>query len=89
MCKVLEDLYFGEIQPNMSNYHDNPRWKKSAQIVAENEEILLKLLEGKEKKLFLDLIDAQSEVDGNTAVEKFILGFKLGARIIAESIIGL
>lgn len=48
MKKVLEDLYFGEIQPNISNYDENPKLKEVEQIVDENEEILLKLLEGKE-----------------------------------------
>ena len=85
MKRVLEDLYFGEIQPNMNN--ENPRWQKVEQVVDENEEVLLKILEGKERKLFLDLVNAQSEVDGNTAVENFINGFKLGARIILESVV--
>ena len=48
MKKVLEDLYFGEIQPNISAHDENSRLKKAEQIVDENEEILLKLLEGKE-----------------------------------------
>lgn len=85
MKRVLEDLYFGEIQPNISN--ENPRLQKVEQVVDGNEEVLLKLLEGKERKLFLDLVNAQSEVDGNTAVENFISGFKLGARIILESVV--
>ena len=42
MKKVLEDLYFGEIQPNISNPDENSRLKKAEQIVDENEEILLK-----------------------------------------------
>ena len=86
MKKVLEDLYFGEIQPNTGNYDQNPQIKKSAQTVDENEEILLRILEGKERKLFLDLVNAQSEITGNSAVDNFINGFKLGARIIAESL---
>lgn len=87
MKKVLEDLFFGEIQPNISNYDENPSVKKGIHIIDENEEILLKLLEGKERKLFLDLVNAQGEVDGNSAVENFMNGFKLGARIIVESIV--
>ena len=86
MKKVLEDLYFGEIQPNISNHDENSRLKKAEQIVDENEELLLKLLEGKEKKFLLNLVDAQSEVDGNLAYENFAYGFKLGARIILESV---
>lgn len=89
MKKVLEDLYFGEIQPNISNHDENSRLKKAEQIVDENEELLLKLLEGKEKKFLLNLVDAQSEVDGNLAYENFAYGFKLGARIILESVVEL
>jgi hypothetical protein len=42
------------------------------------------LLEGKEKKLLLDLVNAQSIVDGITAVDIFIKGFRLGDRIAIE-----
>ena len=87
MRNVLEDLYFGEAQPNTDNYDTNPRLKKAAQTLAENEEILLKLLDGKEKSLFLDYINAQGEVTGNSTVENFIHGFRLGAKIIIEAIV--
>ena len=89
MKKVLEDLYFGEIQPNMNNCDESEDRKKSEQIVDGNEEILLRLLEGKEKKLFLDLMNAQSEMDGNIAYENFAYGFKLGVRIVLESVVAL
>lgn len=89
MKQVLEDFYFGEIQPNIRSHSSNPRLKKCSQTINENEEILLKLLEGKERKLFLDFVDAQSEVEGTSAVENFINGFKLGVRMIVESIVEL
>ena len=87
MQNVLEDLFFGEIQPNVRGDNENPRYKKAVQTLDENEEILTKLLMGKEKKLFLDLVNAQSDVNGITAVENFVSGFKLGARIIVEAVI--
>ena len=87
MKKILEDLFFGELQPNVMNHSDNPSIQKCIQIMDEKEETLLKLLEGKERKLLLDLINAQSELGGNCAVEQFINGFTLGARMIAEAII--
>ena len=86
MKKVLEDLYFGEIQPNVSGDDKNPLFQRNMQIVSENEEILMKLLDGKERKLFLEFINAQGIVDGSSAVHNFISGFKLGARAIAESL---
>ena len=87
MSRILEDLYFGEIQPNIIDYDEDPRLRKSAQTVSENEEILLNLLEGKERKLFLDLVNAQGEVDGASAAKNFINGFKIGAKIIVESVL--
>lgn len=89
MKKVLEDLYFGEIQPNISGHDENSSLRKAEQIADENEEILLKLLDGKEKRFLLNLVNAQSEVDGNLAYENFAYGFELGARIILESVIEL
>lgn len=87
MKKVLEDLYFGEIQPNISGCEKNDDLQEYMRIIDENTQILLKLLKGKERQLFIELIDAQSQFDGTNEVEVFIKGFKLGARMIAESII--
>jgi len=53
-------------------------------VLSGNEEKLIGLLEGQEKKLFLELANAQSEVNGITEVESFINGFRLGARIAIE-----
>lgn len=87
MKKVLEDLYFGEIHPNIRSYDENPRLQKAEQVIDENQEILLKLLEGKERKLFLDLVNAQDEAGETAAYENFVYGFQLGARIILESVV--
>ena len=54
------------------------------QVMSDTEDELLKLLEGKENQLFRDFVKAQSEINGITGVEKFIKGFKLGARIGLE-----
>ena len=59
-------------------------YDQAVHILSENEEKLRFLLDGKEKKLFLDLVNAQGLMDGTTAVESFISGFRLGARIAFE-----
>lgn len=87
MKRVLEDLFFGEIQPNISNNEECLNLSNSNQIVNNNEEVLLNILEGNERKLFLELINAQSQLEGVSSADYFINGFKLGARIIAESLI--
>ena len=52
--------------------------------IAENEEKLSRLLEGEEKSLFLELVDACMEMNGAASLEYFIIGFRLGARIMLE-----
>ena len=53
-------------------------------VMSDTEDELLKLLDGKENQLFRDFVKSQSEINGITGVEKFIKGFKLGARIGLE-----
>ena len=82
--RMIEELYFGNIDPNTQNFDQTSNYGKAMMIMCDNEEELMKLLEGKEKQLFINLMKAQSEINGITAVEKFIKGFKLGARIGLE-----
>ena len=87
MRNVLEDLYFGEVGANTFGKNENPRLKKAVQIVDETEALLMQLLEGKENEFFRKYANAQGEVNGSSAVENFIAGFKLGARIMLEAAI--
>jgi len=41
-------------------------------------------LTGKEKHLFLDFVNAHGGVNAITAIENFIIGFRLGVRIGIE-----
>lgn len=84
MRRMLEELYFGNINPNDKQFIRGTEYDKAMHILSENEEKLTLLLDGKEKKLFLDLVNAQGLADGTTAVESFINGFRLGARIAIE-----
>ena len=84
MRRMLEELYFGNINPNDQTFTRDSAYGKAVHTISENEDKLTELLEDKEKKLFLDLVNAQSLVDGTTAVENFIRGFRLGARITIE-----
>lgn len=84
MRRMLEELYYGNIRPNDKQFIRNTQFDKAMHVLSENETKLTGLLEGQEKKLFLDLVNAQSEVNGVTAVESFIEGFRLGARIAIE-----
>ena len=85
MKRVLEDLYFGEISPNLTMKIENPKYDKSMKKIMDNEEKLEKLLDDETKKLFFDLIHAQDEVRAMVEIEYFSCGFRLGVRMTAES----
>lgn len=84
MRKMLEELFYGNINPNERQFIRNTDFDRAMRTLSENEDKLTELLDGKEKKLFLDLVNAQSSVNGITAVEGFINGFRLGARMALE-----
>ena len=50
------------------------------------EEKLTALLEGEEKILLLRLLNAENEIGSTIALENFILGFRLGVRMILEAL---
>lgn len=81
---IIEELYFGNIDPNMKQFIENDNFKKAMYTFIDNEDELTKLLEGKEKKLLLAILNAQSEINGATAVGSFVNGFKLGAKFALE-----
>ena len=86
MRDMLENLYFGNIIPNDQNVRSGTALKKAMEQSAECEEKLTALLEDKEKTLLLQLINAENEIGSTMALENFILGFRLGVRMILESL---
>lgn len=52
----------------------------------ECEEKLTKLPEGEAHSLLLRLINAENEIGSTLTLENFILGFRLGSRLIMESL---
>ena len=86
MRDTLKNLYFGNITPNDQIVRSGTALKKAMEQSAECEEKLTALLEGKEKTLLLRLLNAENEVCSTMALENFILGFRLGVRMILEAL---
>jgi len=84
MYTTLKDLYYGNIRPSEKQFLRDTPFDKAMNTLADSEQRLMKLLEGEEKKLLLDMSSAHSEISGVTAMESFVCGFRLGARIMLE-----
>ena len=84
MRKTLEDLYYGNITPNAQDMAPNSELKRATDRVARFENQLTELLDETEQTILAKLIESQHEIDSITALENFILGFRLGVRMMAE-----
>ncbi len=84
MRSILEDFYYGNITPNEQLMAPDSELKQAADRVARYESQLTEQLEESEKAILEKLIRSQHEIDSITALENFILGFRLGIRMMAE-----
>ena len=58
MKSLIEELYYGNIDPQNSGFEDDENVQRELQTISENEEWLTGHLTGEEKKRFLDFADA-------------------------------
>ena len=84
MRNTLEDLYYGNITPNAQDMAPNSELKRATDRVARVETQLTEQLDEAGQAVLARLIESQHEIDSITALENFILGFRLGVRMMAE-----
>ena len=84
MRKILEDLYYGNITPCEQQMVHGSELKRAVDRTAKCEEQLLTLLDKESQHILVRLTRSQQEINSITATENFILGFRLGVRLMAE-----
>ena len=84
MRNTLEDLYYGNITPNAQDMTPNSELKRATDRVTRFENQLTERLDEAGQAVLAKLIESQHEIDSITALENFILGFRLGAKIMME-----
>ncbi len=84
MRKTLEDFYYGNIDPGERQMAASSDLRRAADKITQCERQLMERLGKTEQELLTELVRAQQEMDGITALENFILGFRLGVRMMAE-----
>ena len=84
MRKTLEDFYYGNITPHAQGMSAGSELKQAVGRVARYESQLTEQLDEAGQAILTKLVRSQHEIDSITARENFILGFRLGVRIMAE-----
>lgn len=82
---ILEEFYYGNVNPQEKFYKRESEYAAFVRIISENEEKLTTYLGGEEKHLFSQLMNAQSEILDTETRERFIEGWKLGAKFILDT----
>ena len=84
MRNTLEDLYYGNITPGAQQIVPNSELKRTTDRVACFESQLAERLDEAGQTILTKLMESKDEAESITALENFILGFRLGARMMAE-----
>lgn len=84
MNSILERLYFGDINPNVANRVTANGYQKDIETFIHHQELLTELLANEEKKLMLEMSDAESSIMATQNISHFVNGFRLGARMMLE-----
>lgn len=84
MRKILQDFYYGNLTPGDQDIAPNSELRRAVDRIARCEQQLTERLGETEQAILSELVQTQHTADSITAVENFILGFRLGVRMMAE-----
>ena len=82
---IIEELYYGNIDPQDRGYCPKNPAKKASDSLNDLEEKLTEQLAGANKELFLRFCNAYAEFMGESELDTFITGFRLGARFMMDT----
>ena len=83
---VLEDLWYGNINPYEAIMQDDKRFKNLLVLMGRNRDKLSETLTDQQKETLEKYDDAINEMHSLAEQSAFRYGFSLGTRLIAESI---
>ena len=87
MENFIEEMYYGNIDPQARSFTNNSRIKKAYDKITELEKLLNESLDSEEKELFISFVNTNSEITAESELDKFIVGFRLGARFVYDTFV--
>ena len=87
MKNFIKELYYGNIDPQARGFKNGSYLKKQMTILSESEALLTDRLTGDEKKMFLTFVNASDIILGESELDSFIVGFRLGARLTLDTFV--
>ena len=87
MANFIEDLFYNNINPQARMVRNGSDLQKQMAILVDCEERLTSKLTGEDKKAFLAFVNAVGEVQAESQLDSFIIGFRLGARFAFDTFV--
>ena len=84
---LIEDFYYGNIEPQECTTNLTTKVKKSLSELAGKEEHLTSILADKEQELFTDYVATYIKFSSLCNADSFTVGFSLGARFTYDTFI--
>lgn len=87
MGNFIEELYYGNINPQDRSTRQNKAVQEQRGILTQSEDFLSKNLPEDHKKSFLAFSNAWDIINGESTLDNFILGFRLGASFAYDTFV--
>ena len=87
MYGILEEFYYGNIDPQMREVNKNSKLYKMIFRMEEIEARLLNTLEGEEKEMFASYVDLANQTESASSLDRFLVGFRLGAKFTYDTFV--
>ena len=87
MANFTEEFYYRNLDPQARSTKQNKTVQKQMEVLMLNEEFLTEALSGENKKKFLDFVNAWGVVNGESNLDSFIMGFRLGTNFTYDTFV--
>ena len=87
MSNIIEELFYGNLEPQELTTELTPRLKKKLKELVKKEEELTSKLSEEEKALFLNYTSAYNEFSSISISDGFVSGFRFGARFAYDAFV--
>ena len=87
MANFIEEFYYGNLNPQARSTKENKTVQKQMEVLMLNEDFLTEHLLGENKEKFLDFVNTWDVVNGESNLDSFIMGFRLGANFTYDTFV--
>ena len=87
MSNIIEELFYGNLEPQELTTEITPRLKKKLSELVKKEEELAAKLSDEEKEKFANYVSTYNEFSSISISDGFISGFRFGARFAYDTFV--